>query len=379
MKVGILTHPVHDNYGGALQAFALYTVLESNGYDPILLQREFHSEQTFSLLKRIKFEIIRLLYLLGIYKNTKRLTSSQQAIVCKNFSSFLAIRIPNRTPWLHSTRALKKSCHEYGIEAIIVGSDQVWRPCYTPHIYNYYLDFCQDMVNMKRISYAASFGVDYWEYDSKMTERCRNLIKYFDKVSVREKSGISLCKKYLGRNDAVWVADPTLLLGMEDYKKLMSFDSNLQKKKNLFCYLLDDNEKKQEFIHKVNEQGEFNVVSINTKVSLKTTMSDEVLKSMAYPKIEEWLRNFYDSSFIVTDSFHGTVFSIIFNKPFVVFANTKRGNSRIESLLSRLGLEGRLVSDNNYMFIDTHIDWQDVNRRLEDWKKESLDYLLSSL
>ena len=100
---------------------------------------------------------------------------------------------------------------------------------------------------------------------------------------------------------------------------------------------------------------------------------------MAYPKIEEWLRNFYDSSFIVTDSFHGTVFSIIFNKPFVVFANTKRGNSRIESLLSRLGLEGRLVSDNNYMFIDTHIDWQDVNRRLEDWKKESLDYLLSSL
>ena len=245
-------------------------------------------------------------------------------------------------------------------------------------IKDYYLDFCQDMVNMKRISYAASFGVDYWEYDSKMTERCRNLIKYFDKVSVREKSGISLCKNYLGRNDAVWVADPTLLLGMEDYKKLMSSDSNLQKKKNLFCYLLDDNEKKQEFIHKVNEQGEFNVVSINTKVSLKTTMSDEVLKSMAYPKIEEWLRNFYDSSFIVTDSFHGTVFSIIFNKPFVVFANTKRGNSRIESLLSRLGLEGRLVSDNNYMFIDTHIDWQDVNRRLEDWKKESLDYLSSN-
>src|SRR5690606_15864360 len=109
-----------------------------------------------------------------------------------------------------------KALNNIGFDTYIVGSDQCWRPKYSPNITNYFLDFLNDKQNVIRISYAASFGTSDWEFNEPETKMCRDLIQKFDAVSVRESSGIELCQKYLDK-EAQHVLDPTMLLELDDY------------------------------------------------------------------------------------------------------------------------------------------------------------------
>ena len=203
-------------------------------------------------------------------------------------------------------------------EAIIVGSDQVWRPKYNYRIEDMFLKFAEKLP-VRRIAYAASFGVDNWEYTSKQTFECAALAKKFDAISVREESGVKLCKEHLGV-DATWVLDPTLLLTKEDYESICR-DTPVCNEKYIAVYVLDENE---------NVTATYEKESAARGLVVKKFHAD----SESTLTVPEWLAMFRDASFVVTDSFHGTVFSIICGKEFKCIYNEGRGAARFESLLN---------------------------------------------
>ena len=225
-----------------------------------------------------------------------------------------------------------KIIYQNNIDAIIVGSDQVWRPLYNYNIKNMILAFCKKKNNLKRVAYAASFGVDYWEYTPRQTRVCSGLAKKFDAISVREESGVKLCKDHLGV-DATWVLDPTLLLTKDDYLPICE-KVPVCNEKFLAVYVLDENEEVTTTYEK--EAVARGLIVKKFHADSKSTLT-----------VPEWLAMFRDASFVVTDSFHGTVFSIIFGKEFKCVYNKDRGTARFESLLN-LYNSGKLEEMRNF-------------------------------
>ena len=214
-------------------------------------------------------------------------------------------------------------CYKYkakdldGCDIVIVGSDQVWRPKYNYIIEDMYLKFAEGL-SIKRIAFAASFGVDNWEYTPKQTRECSKLAKKFDAISVREESGVKLCREHLGV-DATLVLDPTLLLTKEDYLPICE-EVPVCSEKYLAVYVLDEN-------------AEVAATYENEAAARGLTVKKFHADSNSTLTVPEWLAMFRDASYVVTDSFHGTVFSIIFGKDFKCIYNKSRGSARFESLL----------------------------------------------
>nr|WP_168136447.1 polysaccharide pyruvyl transferase family protein [Draconibacterium orientale] len=266
-------------------------------------------------------------------------------------------------------------------DAFIVGSDQVWRPRYSPKIANHFLDFLKSDSTKKRISYAASFGTDNWEYSPEQTKACANLAKRFKAISVREDSAVELCRKNLGV-DAIVTLDPTFLVPKWEYEKLVEKDEVEKMPGKLFNYVLDINQEKKQVINDVGEKLNLEVFSASAKQSFFET-GKIGLKDCIYPPVTYWLRSFMDAEFILTDSFHGTAFSIIFNKPFISIGNSKRGLSRFQSVLKIFGLEERLVDENElhkvFELLKRDIDFKSVNKILAEEKDRSIRFLKDAL
>ena len=192
---------------------------------------------------------------------------------------------------------------------------------------------------------------------------------------------MDLCKQYLDCN-AISVLDPTFLLKKEDYIKLVELEKEPKKTGELFCYVLDKSKQKTELINLIAKKTHFFPYFCMPKHIDYSEMTLANKADFKYPPVTQWIRSFMDAKMVVTDSFHGCVFSIIFNKPFWVVANENRGATRFTSLLNRFGLENRLLNDlQNYSSIDwdENIDWEAVSEKRTAWEKESLNYLISSL
>lgn len=367
MKIGILTLPLHINYGGILQAYALQTVLERMGHEVNIIEKEkqplsIHKyKMPFTYGKRIAKNIIG--EKVPIFYEQKY--NREQPIIRQYTDQFIEKYIHVKK--YKNFSDIKKS--EY--DAIVVGSDQVWRPKYfgINQIEQAYLKFTENW-NIKRIAYAPSFGTDEWEYTTQQTLICGELIKKFDAVSVRENSGVDLCKKYFGV-EAQHVLDPTMLLNKEDYIKLFEANNTPKSQGNLLCYFLDETDEKKALIKRIaKEKGliPFNVKSKSDDIN--TPISDRV-----QPPLEQWLRGFYDAKFVVTDSFHACVFSIIFNKPFIVYGNIKRGLSRFESLLNIFELSGTLLTNfSEYKNIKEY-EWINTNKILNIQKVSAQEFI----
>ncbi|MDR0788805.1 MAG: polysaccharide pyruvyl transferase family protein [Bifidobacteriaceae bacterium] len=275
-----------------------------------------------------------------------------------------------------------------GYRNYVVGSDQVWRDWYlgnwdmlAPHFFEFIdddLEFDDEYVNKNanRISYAASFGVD--DIDVAMTseiqEKVAPEIKKFDAISVRESSGIDMIKNTWGP-DATLVLDPTLLLTKEDYSELIENSSSKNTKiEKLFYYVLDTDDNKNTFISNISKT----IGGQITEFDLPPSDGE-----IPFKPVEDWLKGFRDSEFVVTDSFHGMVFSIINNTDFVVIGNKVRGLARFESLLGVLGLTHRLLDEEGLQSVTYDdlgkIDWKSVNKKLEKLRNQSLNWLLENL
>lgn len=243
-------------------------------------------------------------------------------------------------------------------DAYVVGSDQLWRRSYSWHFpfSSMFLDFVKDKKNIKRVAYGVSFGTDNDEIPEEEKSYLKTLYEKFDAVSLREDSGQTLLKRY-GWNSpkAVQVIDPTLLLPKDEYIKIIKSGKTEPSGGNMFCYILDDNDQEKEIIKSIaNEKG---------LTPFKTSLKIGEMYSM-----EQWLRSFMDSEHIVTDSYHGFLFSIIFNKSVTLTYNEARGNSRFESLMHLLGINDL---DN--------IDWNSVNSLIDKMRTQSINFLKTSL
>ncbi len=376
MKIGIITQPLDVNYGGLLQNYALQQVLHSLGHDVYTIKRNT-IPGLYTSHSYIKFYIKQIIKrLIGIPRYQTR---REHFLIKKNCIKFIKRNIQT-TKIFKDDKELRSIIKKQKFEAYVVGSDQVWRPIYSPNIYNDFLDFCQNEPNIKRLAYAASFGVSDWEFNEGQTIECSRLAKLFDAISVREDSGIALCEEHLDV-DAIHVLDPTLLLEKEDYIKLVEKAKEPISDGNLFCYILDNKDSIENGIKEIEQKFSLKSFQVKAKISKGTISKGEKLKDHVIPSPTKWLRAFMDAEMVFTDSFHGCVFSIIFNKPFWVIGNKERGNARFDSLLKQFNLESRRVDIKEIDNIDltTPIDWYKVNTIKKEWQEKSINFLKSNL
>lgn len=357
MKIGIITQPLSNNYGGLLQNWALQQVLLANGHDPItldLLVQRYPLRLRFNVAaKNFIKAILPGNYTKGILAPMKR---SQQS------DAFIQQHIKTSD---RIDRYKKSDILKYGLDCIIVGSDQVWRPRYNIFLKDMFLNFCRTN-KIRKLAYAASLGVDNWELTTMQTRQVRRLIQKFEVVSVREKTATGLLEKYLNCK-ADKVLDPTLLLKGDDYSPLIS---NQLKSRNSYIavYILDANPNLMALVNDfVNYKG-LPVVTFSADDHMDLTVSD-------------WLLTIKDADYVITDSFHGMVFCILFRKEFYVMSNPIRGNSRFTSLLESVGLTSRMITSQTIdnVLQCSPINWEIVNSKLERLRCDSLHLLFNAL
>lgn len=351
MRIGIVTQPLTTNYGGILQNYALQTILKRLGHEVYTIDycRPSWMQWYDSAWRVIAHKI------LGHNVSFSKTPTERKRIErpLRRFVEEHTTLTKPRTRYFE-----QKTIKRYAMDAIVVGSDQVWRPCYNPNISQCFLSFTQEM-HVKRIAYAASFGTDEWEYTPKQTKECASLAQRFDAISVREASGVNLCRDFLGV-EAVHVLDPTLLLTSEDYIRLCA--GIPRKEPFVFAYILDQNEEKQRSIKSFAEERGLPYLIMSAGPDVREDDS-----------VELWLSYFRDAAYIITDSFHGTAFSINFKKEFYVYANEHRGNSRFDSLLELFDLKNRII-DKDITNMEK-IDWKKVELILALERNKSLDFI----
>ncbi|MDM1405491.1 polysaccharide pyruvyl transferase family protein [Myroides marinus] len=375
-KIGILTLPPISNYGGILQNYALQVVLSSRGNECITLERR--QKRTFvkdlmGHFKNYTYNRIRGNYYFKLSNFQKKLVYAEQSRFKEKYIVSSSI--------LYSSSELKKYIQSENINIVIVGSDQVWRNDYTPFLSDMFFCSITSGDNIKKVAYAASFGKDSIDYSGENINAIKMSLQGFDLITVREESGVEICRKDLACQ-AKHVLDPTLLLSKDDYiRNLGLIDNPLAQAKGVYSYLLDSDVKKDELINFIS--GFYNC--IDYKVQPKCFEGDvsKNIEDYKSPAIEEWLQGFLDARFVVTDSFHGTVFSILFNKQFYAIINKDKGASRFESLLKMFDLEDRLIDlsflDMNQLDLNKEVDYNVVNQRLELLRTKSKELLFSIL
>lgn len=310
MKIGILTHPQGSNYGGLLQCYALSTYLKKIGHDPIVIRRE---EDKSFLLWRLIRSLLRALHFPRYYTPSKVDTLI-------NIRPFIDEHLVRTDP-IRSNHQMNHVCKKYGLGAVIVGSDQVWRQDFaTKFGYNYFLDFVPN--NVIKVAYAASFGLKDWLYTPEQTRRIKTLLNRFKDISVREKEAVVLCGNKLSIN-AKQLIDPTLLLSVEDYNKITS--PKLIEKKYIFVYWLGDQNQISEQVNDYKRDG-YKVVNINLRDENRLV------------SVGDWLSYIKYADEVITDSFHGCVFSIIFGRNICIHQNNSGGNGRLTSLFETLSI-----------------------------------------
>lgn len=361
MNIGIVTLPIGGNFGGILQNYALQRVLVKMGHCPITF-----NIQTYDWIYYLKALTLSILQGLKTGKFQIPVTPISLLYKQKNMRNFIRQHI-------ETTGVLKKySMNEViknDIRAIIVGSDQVWRPSYNKNISDRFGGFVTDS-NVRCIAYAASFGTSLWKINEVEKEKCKRNIKKFKSVSVREFEGVEICKKEL-EIDASLVLDPTLLLDKEEYLNLCMDIPYHDVGKKLFVYLLDLSSEKVEILQSVASR---------MGLELDIMSSDSNLDSTIGPK--EWIAKIRDARYVITDSYHGTAFSLILNKNFCTVLNSKRGLSRFSTLFETFHLEDCFVkaySQLKTFDFSSEIDYSSVNKILERRKNESLSFLRNAL
>lgn len=375
MKIGILTLPLHTNYGGILQAYALQTVLERMGHEVVVFNTPLEEKplykrnKVFQYTKRfIKRFILRNK---SIHVFQERFDFRNEFVERKYTQQFIEHYIHQYPIWY--LNQIKKS----EFDAIVVGSDQIWRMRYFRFFWSTkgesdaFLYFTKDW-NIKRIAYAASFGIDKPDIAYNYLCGIKEVLSLFNGVSVREKPAVESCKK-LFNVDAKWVLDPTMLLEVSDYLDLVKREE-AKKEPMLMSYILDETSEISELRDRIaKEKG------LKVKLSNLPDSGTNERGTKAQPPVEEWLRAFMNAEYVINDSFHACVFSILFHKQFTVIGNKKRGLSRFQSLLEMFGLESRLITDPLEYKPLPAIDYDEVDKILRIRREESISFISESL
>ena len=383
-KVGIVSCYFKNNYGSMLQAYATKKILDNNNIPNETInidnnidfkkgKRKYYASQLFNFkFIKSKFGMIKL-------KLDKK--------IVKDLGKNISIR-DSKYKEFRKEFNLSISCSDYKslnematakYSDVIVGSDQLWLPVNVVSDY-YTLNWVPDNIN--KISYATSFGIS--KIPDKNTDEYKKFLSRINYLSVREESGKKICDEY-GISSKV-VCDPTILLTKEEWEQ-EAVKERIIPDKYILCYFLGSNIEHRKFAEKLKEKTGYKIVSLNH--------ADEYVKySDIFADItpydigpREWINLIKNAEYVCTDSFHGTVFSLLFNKTFFDFrryseSNKMSTNSRIDSLLDLAGVDkNRILTGNEDVdtVIKYKINYNKVNKNIDKIRQESKKWLLSSI
>ena len=382
-KVGIITIVNVNNYGAELQAFATFRKLQLMGYNAEIINYLYYKDWRYidSKMSRsfnsmsIKGKIIYF----AKYRVASFVLNKILPLICKDVKQ----RIANFNSFhQHNTRFSKlyKSMKDLYTDTPIydvymVGSDQVWNPNASSSIEPYFLTFAPH--SALTVSYASSFGVSKIENNS-IANRIKLGLSSIKTISVRESSGVNLVKELTGRT-AQLVCDPTLLLNKSEWTMFMKPVSNMPQR-YVLIYQLSESDAIVKLATRIGKQEQIPVYRI-CKRAFKVKKDKGVVNILnAGPS--EFLSLITNASFIITNSFHGTAFSINFDVPFyTVVSAKKKNNNRMESLLDYVGLGKRIVKD-DVDITNLPIVGYDVNAtqlKLKSFRLESEKFLEDAL
>lgn len=367
-KIAIMTWYSYQNYGSALQASALYHVIETMGYIPTFINYEpkgiIRESVKSSFLKRVGDKVKR--------KLNPTYTSVERSCL---FDDYMAERT-NCTVRCNSYPELHDLNKEY--DAFVCGSDQIWAPiCFDS---KYFLDFVENTERM--IAYAPSIGLSEVENETIRKRMAQNILR-FKHLSVREQQGAELIKKLTGQTAKV-VLDPTLLLSNCEWDSYVDVKNatKLSDERYILCYFLGESQKYMKYVQTLSARMEIPFYLIP-----QTGQEKKCGKAVPFevgPR--EFITLIKNATYVCTDSFHGMAFSVNYNVPFSVFKrfsddDPKNQNSRVFNLLTKLSLESRLtgVKSEYAEQIDVYCDFTQANKCLEKLKKESMGYLQGAL
>lgn len=369
-KVGIVTLNGYFNYGNRLQNYALQEVVKELGFDVNTLviprgsshsnyKKEKKIKKLYKILKLKPEEIYkRIRNRILIHKNkdiTKKRTETFQQFT----REFLNERFFNG-----SKESLKDIVLDY--KFFIVGSDQVWNPYNITYVEKDFFLACVD--SEKRISYAASFGIsDLPDYYKKMIMPWLSEMK---SISVREKTGAEIVKELTGK-DVIVSLDPTLLLSKEKWLSIAKEGPKPNKKFILTYFLGENSEKSKKLISDIIKEYKYEVVNL-------ADMKDKQVYSTGP---QEFIDYFNSAKVIFTDSFHGCVFSILLEKPFVVFERIGSHDmySRVETLLKLLNFDSREAAKMTDIKDLFKIDFTQARSILQEEREKADNYLKNAL
>ncbi|MCL2327844.1 MAG: polysaccharide pyruvyl transferase family protein [Bacteroidetes bacterium] len=390
MKIGVVTYfDTQNNYGQVLQAYALQTYLRDKGHEVFLI-KYMPTRKTDALIKKIILKIFdknAWKKLLGkvdhdlklekkIAKRLKSLNKELDKERCfENFKNQFVVST-NKT--YNSIVELRENPPI--ADAYICGSDQVWRhPLKNPNTAGWFLSFGDK--NIKRISYAASIGRVIEENEMKIFT---DYLSAFDAISVREKKGLELCKS-AGYVDTALVLDPTLLLDANNYLKLCI--SKEKTKNYVFLYFLNVATSEEVYWNEIKQYVSQTDLDVRIVTSSGYFEARELIPGHLniQATISEWLGYIKDAESVITTSFHGMVFCILFEKPFLVIPLRNRfasGNIRIYDFLKEIGLRERVYDEESGDLSDCMnrtIDWKAAKQKLEELKINSEDFIATSI
>jgi len=370
-KTATVTWIKYYNFGSYLQAYALQQAILRLGFENAVLDDSSIIEEG-----RKKKDNLVIHYLKGVYhflfslKNKKiRKFQRLQKQSIKDYNLFKEkfINIDYRT------LPLEKIDERY--DQFICGSDQIWNP--TPYIFSpfYYLGF----TNKQKTAYAPSFGIT--NYPNEFIAKTKPLIQNFDSLSIREKQGAEILEKSMGLKAKV-VLDPTLLLDLNDWNKLLQTKEQPDNQEPyILCYFLSDNSWYRDFVTKISKERQLPIKIFATKpeylgYGYKTIFGGPL----------EFLEEIKNATYVITDSYHGTIFSLIFEKKFYTLKRfsvdaDNNQNSRVENLFSMIDTTDYFIGENDMQRINTlsPLDYMKIKTILSEQREESINYLSNAL
>jgi hypothetical protein len=376
-KVGIITyHDIADGKGRFLQAYALYSAIKSLGYDAEII--DYYPDLIVAsrapFWKKIFLAIsdhnrLRKYFAKSLHMIMKRKYRSNFLRKRELYNDYIKKNIKITPKKFFGRKSVLGNDWQY--DAYVCGSDQIWNPYFQGTDKTYYLDFAP---TEKRIAYAPSLGTI--EIDEERKKLLKENIKAIPFISVREKSGAKLVEGLIGRN-IIDVLDPTLLMNRKWWKEMAG--SELPEKPYLLTFFFDNSLYPRKVAKKIAKKHGFEIVNIpDSFLDIFSRSKKEITIGP-----ERFVNLFMNASFICTQSFHGLVLSLIFEKSFYVFDRKVFDAgmfSRIKDLLEIVHLEDRILIYEqkipNAIMVDNYVE---VNRLLEKKRKESLSFLSDSL
>ncbi|KHC90361.1 hypothetical protein Mc24_08374 [Thermotoga sp. Mc24] len=395
MRCGILSlvgRKYNNNYGAVLQAFALQTFLKKMGIKPEYIDyhpnvkprssiikyrlnklvKRFRNDGVKVALKSI-FEYIQIRVNKQIFRNLEKIRQQKFDNFREKYLSFSEKSYTN----IDDLQISMEKLTGYHYHFLLVGSDQVWNPAIvsTNALRAYLLDF---KIKVPKISYASSVG---HQIPTTLEDYYKKCLKDFDFISVREKQSAQEIEKILGYSPKI-VVDPTLLLTSEEWAKIISPPNFQVRRPYIFVY---DIYRSKDILDAM-EDLKTEYVNYTPIIRLKKLRYRNCSYTYYTEGPSEFLWFVKNSDFVVTSSFHGTAFAIIFKKPFYSILwdkPEKQGqNGRITYLLDELGLSDRYFVDPKEILrrgLDTDIDWNKVHEKLNAMRRDSVKWLLNAL